>query len=213
MDDVEVIRTIERAPMRTVRTEDIGSIVTNASRTISRLLRKGALTKLAHGVYTAPPNGEDAREWKPTLESGALALATARFGPRAAILMGVGAARHWHAIPRAIGITTIAVAERGIRPVDLATGGRVQFVFRRIEEVGATLEQTILGPALVTTPPQTLFDLLAQPAVNEWLGAAQYEEAVANLATQVTRGQFEDVLNASSRVPPAARVVLSSLEE
>ncbi|MES2866480.1 MAG: type IV toxin-antitoxin system AbiEi family antitoxin domain-containing protein [Actinomycetota bacterium] len=213
MDDVEVIRTIERAPMRTVRTEDIGAIVTNTTRTIARLIRKGAVTKLAHGVYTVPPDGADARGWKPPLEAGALALATARFGPRAVVLRGAGAARHWHAIPRAIGITTIAVGERGIKPVELATGGRVHFVFRRIDEVDATLEQTVLGAALVTSPPQTLFDLLANRTVRAALGEGQHSEAVANLAARVTRAQFQRVLEQSSRVPPSARALLASLED
>lgn len=171
------------------------------------------MTILAHGVYTVPPDGADARGWKPPLEAGALALATARFGPRAVVLMGAGAARHWHAIPRAIGVTTIAVGERGVKPVELATGGRVQFVFRRIDEVDATLERTILGAALVTTPPQTLFDLLTHRTTRAALGEGQHDEAVANLAGRVARAQFQDVLDGSSRVPPAARDLLASLED
>ncbi|MGO2747065.1 type IV toxin-antitoxin system AbiEi family antitoxin domain-containing protein [Microbacterium sp.] len=212
MDDVELIRTIERAPMRTVRTEDVRNIVSNATRTISRLVGKGALTKLAHGVYTVPPDGADARRWRPPLEAGALALATARFGPRAAILMGPGAARQWHAVPRAIGVTTIAVGERGIKPVELAIGGRIHFVFRRIDDVDATLEHTILGDALVTTPAQTLFDLLAHRGSRVLLGEVQYAEAVTNLTERVTRAQFEDVLGRSGRVPASARTLLQTLE-
>lgn len=211
VDDVELIRAIERAPMRTVRTEDIGNIVKNTTRTIARLLEKGALTKLAHGVYTVPPDGADARGWKPPLEAGGLALATARFGARTVILMGEGAARHWHAIPRAISETSIAVEKRGIKPVELATGGTIRFVFRRVADVDATLERTVLGDALVTTRPQTLFDIVANRGFREILGDAQYDEVISNLSLRVARGQFQTVLDNSGRVPRAARELLTML--
>ncbi|HWK77336.1 type IV toxin-antitoxin system AbiEi family antitoxin domain-containing protein [Microbacterium sp.] len=211
MDDVEVIRAIEHAPMRTVRTADIADLVTNASRTIARLVERGALTKLAHGVYTVPPDGADARHWRPPLEGGALALATARFGARAVILMGAGAARYWHAIPRAIGSTTVAVAERGVRPVELATGGRIDFVFRQVEDVDATLEHTVLGDALVTTPSQTLYDLLAMRGSRSALGEAQFAEAVTNLSERVSKPEFQRLLTSSGRVPLAARELVMRL--
>lgn len=213
MDDVELIRSIERAPMRTVRAEDVSDLVTNAARTLARLVQRGALTKLIHGIYTVPPDGADGRHWRPPLETGALALGTARFGSRSVVLVGDGAARHWHAIPRAIGTTTIAVGERGVKPVELATGGRVRFVFRSIESLPASLERTILGSALVATLPQTLFDLLVDRASRETLGDAQHAEAVANLSGRVTRTQFKALLGNKQRVPSIAREFASSLAD
>lgn len=213
MDDVEMIRTIERAPMRTLRAVDVRDLVTNSARTLSRLVQRGALTKLVHGIYTVPPDGADGRHWRPPLEAGALALATARFGVRAVVLVGDGAARHWHAIPRAIGTTTIAVGERGVKPVNLATGGRVRFVFRRVESLPASLERTILGTALVATLPQTLLDLLVDRASRETLGESQHAEALANLASRVTRTQFNALLDEKQRVPSIAREFASSLAD
>ena len=207
MSDVDVIRRIERAPMRTVRTEHIGALLPNPSRTLMRLARIGAVTKLAHGFYTVPPGGADGREWRPPLEVGALAMATARFGPRRAILIGDGAARHWHAIPRAIGSTTIAVEARAVKPVELATGGTARFVFRRLDAVDAVLGQTVLGDALIATLAQTLFDLVTGD------GHAQHADAIADLSHRVTRREFEALLDAKRRVPAAAHETLQRLAD
>lgn len=207
MGDVEVIRLIEAAPMRTVRTDDIGALLPNPSRVLTRLVRIGAVTKLAHGFYTVPPGGADGREWRPPVEVGALAVATARFGQRRAILIGDGAARHWHAIPRAIGSATIAVEERGVKPVELATGGRIRFVVRHLEDVDAVLERTVLGEALVATLPQTLYDLATGDDHPE------RAEAIADLVHRVTRTEFDTLLGAKRRVPAAARETLRQLAD
>lgn len=159
---IELLRTIARAPLRTMRFTDIRHLGSNTWRQLADLVDRGALLRLAHGVYTAPPEGRDAREWRPGLESTGLAVATARHGDRQAILMGIGAARHWGAVPRAIGSTTIAVPAAGRRSVTVGAG-QIHFIQRNLEQVQAVLEHTELGPALVTTPEQTLFDLLMRP--------------------------------------------------
>ena len=125
---------------------------------------QGAVTRLTHGTYAVPPDGGDGRTWRPTLEAAGLAGATARFGNRNAILIGLGAARHWAAIPRAIGVTAVAVPEARWPPVELDQGGRVHQIPRDIDRLQAVLETTELGPALVTTPAQTLYDLTMKPA-------------------------------------------------
>lgn len=162
--DVDALRAIERSPLRTVRPQDLEPAFAHARRTIARLVDAGALMRLAHGVYTAPPDGRDGRQWRPTLEAAGLALATARFGNRNVVLVGLGAARHWAAIPRAIGVTTVAVPEAGRPPVQLDRGGTVHLIPRDIARLDAVLESTELGRGLVTTPAQTLYDLLMKPA-------------------------------------------------
>ncbi|MCW1805937.1 hypothetical protein [Brachybacterium squillarum] len=165
-DRFELIRAISRAPMRTVRHRSIRDASGNTWRQLDELSQQGVLVRLAHGVCTAPPDGRDGRDGRkraPGLEAAGLALATARYGDRRVALMGIGAARFHGAIPRALGSTTVAVPLQGIRPVRLATG-TAHFVGREMERLDVTPESTELGTGLVTTPEQTVFDLLQPPA-------------------------------------------------
>ena len=206
MGDIEVLRFIERAPLRTVRWEDVAVRVPNAARTLARLADKGALTRIARGVYVAPPDGADGRTWKPSPEAAALALGTARFGQRKVVLAGIGAARHWGAIPRALGETTLAVAARGRHPITLDTGSTVRFLHRDIGRLDATLEPTALGDALVTTPAQTLYDLAGgSPGTSQRSEAA---EAVRNLIPRVTPTDVADIARRAERVPAAVTTML-----
>ncbi len=206
MRDIEVLKLIERAPLRTVRWEEIAARVPNAARTIARLVGQGALTRLAKGVYVAPPGGADGRTWKPPLETAALALGTARFGQRQVVLTGVGAARFWHAIPRALAETTLAVPVLGRHPVTLDTGGTVRFVHRDIGRVDATLEQTPLGEALVATPAQTVWDLLAARGTNQ---SDEVQAAIRNLLPRVERTELAQLAGRAQRVPAAVTAMLA----
>lgn len=198
MGDVELVRLIERAPMRTLRWEDLDQQVPNAARTLARLVDKGAVTRIARGVYVVPPDGADGRSWKAPLETAALALGTARHGQRRVVLTGIGAARYWHAIPRALAETTIAVSERGRHPVILETGGTVRFVNRDIDRLEATLEHTELGEALVATPAQTVWDLLADRRA---VLAGERAEAVRNLRPRVEISDIAALAARAERVP------------
>lgn len=189
--DVDVVRTVAAAPLRTVRLRDLRGFGQNAWRTVDRLVEQGALTRLLHGVYTAPPDGRDGRTWKPPLEAAALAVATARFGARRVALTGVSAARHLAAIPRAIGIATVAVPRAGYAPVELDGGGAVRFVPRDVDRLEVVLERTALGEGLVTTPEQTLFDLLARPLPVEL--ANDIPDGIRNLAARADAGEFERI--------------------
>ncbi|SIR79867.1 type IV toxin-antitoxin system AbiEi family antitoxin domain-containing protein [Microbacterium sp. RURRCA19A] len=210
VNDVDALRAIERAPLRTVRPQDLESDLSHARRTIARLVDRGALVRLAKGVYAAPPEGRDGRQWRPTLETAGLAVATARFGNRNAILMGLGAARHWAAIPRAIGATTVAIPEAGRPPVTLDGGGMIHLIPRDVERLDAALEQNELGRALVTTPAQTLYDLLMKPGQggmpDEALAAARH------LRGQVGPADLRRVVDTLGRANPAVRDVLNALE-
>lgn len=207
MKDVDILRLAERAPLRVVRWQDIEATGTNAARDLARLEERGGLTRIARGVFVAPPNGADGRTWKAPLEAGGLALATARFGHRRVALMGIGAARHWGAIPRALGATVVAIPVRGRPPVTLATGGVVHFVHRDVGKLKTVLERTALGNALVTTPAQTLYDLLAKPDTGE--AAFAVDEAVRNIRTRVTRRDLDEIARGAQRVPAAVRAALN----
>lgn len=208
---IEAMRAVERAPLRTVRLQTMEHLGANPWRTLNRLVDQGALTRLAHGVYAAPPDGRDGRTWKPTLEAAALAVATARFGNRRAVLMGIGAARHWAAVPRAVGITTIAVPDAGRSPVTLDIGGIVHFIPRDLGRLDAVLERTELGQALVTTPAQTLFDLLMKP--NQGGAANVAAEAARNLAARASADELREVVEPAARVNAVVRQTLTELEE
>jgi len=210
VNDVDIVRAIERAPLRTVRFVDLRKLGTNMWRTLDRLADQGAVTRLAHGVYTVPPDGRDGGTWRPTLEAAGLAVATARFGNRNAVLMGLGAARHWTAIPRAIGVTTVAVPEAGRPPVELDGGGRVHLIPRDLDRLDAVLETTELGPVLVTTPAQTLYDLTMKPAQ----GGMPDEAAAAarNLRARVRVEDLRGVVDTHGRANAALRTMLKAMD-
>lgn len=208
--DVDIMRAVARAPLRTLRLKEVPELARNTWRTTDRLVEQGALVRLTHGVYTAVPDGRDGRTWKPPLEAAALALATARFGAREVALMGVSAARHWAAIPRAIGVATVAVPRRGYAPVTLEGGGLVKFVPRKMEALELVLERTVLGEGLVTTPEQTLFDLLGRMD-RDGLGR-EVAGAVENLAAQVRPEEFAEVVARARIVPAGARDMRKRLE-
>lgn len=209
--DTDALRAIERAPLRTLRLKELDEFGPNAWRVVDRLVEQGAVKRLAQGLYTVPPGGRDARRWKPTIEQAGIAIAVARFGDRQAAMTDITAARHWAAIPRAVGVATIAVPRAGYAPVALDDGGTVRFIPRKLDELDLTLERTELGAALVTTPAQTLFDLLMKP------GRADMEEealqAAANLQPRVTAEDLELVVGKAKRVNDRVRAVLNQIRE
>ncbi|MGF3030849.1 hypothetical protein [Microbacterium alcoholitolerans] len=156
-----------------------------------------------------PPDGRDGRTWKPPLEPAGLAVAAARFGHRNVALTGIGAARHWAAIPRAIAITLVAVPGRNYVEVALDAGGIVRFVKRDIERLDLVLERTALGPGLVTTPAQTLYDLLMRPGQ----GRLQDEAgaAAANLGSRVTAEELAAIAATAGRSNAAVRQMIDHL--
>ena len=208
--DIDIVRAVARAPLRTLRLKDMPDVARNTWRAADRLVDQGALVRMTHGMYTAPPDGHDGRKWRPPLEAAGLALATARFGAREAALMGISAARYWAAIPRAIGVATVAVPRRGYAPLTLDRGGLVKFVPRRMDALELVLVRTPLGDGLVTTPEQTLFDLLGR-AERDGLGR-EVVDATANLVVQVQPGEFADIVERARIVPVGARDVLKRLQ-
>lgn len=208
--DIDLLRAIERAPMRTARYAELRGFGTNVWRTLDVLAEQGAVTRIARGVYTVPPQGQDGRTWKPTLEAAGLGIATARFGNRNAVLMGIGAARYWASIPRAIGVTTVAVPEAGRKSVELDQGGTLHLIPRELAKLHAAVEETELGDALVTTPAQTVYDLLMKP--NQ---GGMPDEAIAaakSFRGQVSAQDVGHVVNLWGRANDAVRQMLRDLQ-
>lgn len=154
---------ITGAPLRTVRPRMLRGLYANPEKELVRLHRAGLVTRIAPGTYTAKPDSIPGPvPWRPAFEQAAMAYATTQYDNRVPVLYGIGAARFHHAIPRAIAVTVIAVP-RQHRPVTLADGGTLIFTTTDVGSLEARLEQTPLGGFLVTTPEQTMVDLLARP--------------------------------------------------
>lgn len=180
MDRVRGVPTeITAAPMRTVRPIMLRDRYANPEKELVRMRDAGYLIRIAPGTYTAKPDTvpTDAR-WLPNFEEAAMAYATAHYGNRVPVLYGIGAARFHHAVPRAIATTVVAIPAYH-RPIALqAGGGRVVFTTTDVNRLDARYEQGRLGGFLVTTPEQTLLDLLDRPL----LGGMPTEAAAAAAA-------------------------------
>lgn len=182
---------ITAAPLRTVRPMMLRDLYADPEKELVRLNRTGLVTKIATGTYTAKPDTIPADAvWRPGFEEAAMAYATAYYGNRVPVLYGIGAARFHHTIPRAIGVTVIAVPQQR-RPVILTDGGTVIFTTTDVDRLQAELEDTPIGRFLVTTPEQTLIDLLARPDLGGM--PEQALEAAARLATRVDEDRVRDM--------------------
>jgi AbiEi antitoxin C-terminal domain/Transcriptional regulator, AbiEi antitoxin len=150
---------VARAPLRTIRTNDLAEVYANPRQEARALERRGLLHRLAHGFYCAVPPEHNPTLWRPTIEAAAAGIASAIHGDRVSVLTGLTAARVHRALPRAIGVGFVAVPvqRRPLQLVDRA--GRIQFVTRNVTDLDAVLVTTDLGQALATTPEQTVLDL------------------------------------------------------
>ncbi len=162
-----VPRELAGLPLRTLRPQQAAGVYAQPRVEVRRLERRGALHRLAHGYYVVVPQEHVGTEWMPALEAAAAGIATADFGPGAAILMGVSAARLHGAIPRAIGTAVVAVpAQRNTIALADRTA-TVRFVKRDTTRLDAERMSTELGPTLVTTPEQTVLDLARRPGLGD----------------------------------------------
>ena len=192
---------ITAAPMRTVRPLMLRELYANPEKELVRLMRAGLVVRIAPGTYTAKPDTLDAgASWRPEFEEAAMAYATAQYGNRVPVLYGIGAARFHHAIPRAIGVTVIAVPQAH-RPVALTGGGRVVFTITDVTRLDATYEQGRIGGFLVTTPEQTLLDLLRRPALGGMPGEAA--AAARTLTEVVCQHRLRDLAEGAPRTVQA----------
>ncbi|PZU45449.1 MAG: hypothetical protein DI566_10175 [Microbacterium sp.] len=89
-------------------------------------------------------------------------------------------------------------------------GGLIKFVPRKLEDLELVLERTGLGDGLITTPEQTLFDLLGRTD-RDGLGR-EVAGAIENLAAQVRSNEFAEIVARARIVPAGARDMRKRLE-
>lgn len=199
------LTALARLPMSTGRPSDFDGIFVNPSQELIRLARSGDVVRLAHGVYTLKPL-EARPGWTPELNVAAMAWATALYGDRVPVLMGLGAARFHHAIPRSIGVTVVALPVQH-RPLELV-GGRVVFVARDVNSLHARTETTPLGHMLVTSIEQTLVDLVSRPGLGEL--HAEAVAAALHLRDRADLERAKTIAKRQRRSKPLARFLESS---
>jgi len=146
-------------PLRTLRPQDAEIAYPHPRTQLARLAERGLLHRVADGYYIVVPQEIVGSPWLPSLEGAAAGVASAIYGADNAVLMGVSAARILGAIPRALATAVVAVPKQH-RPIALTDRSAVvRFVKRDTQRLDAERVQTPLGPALVTTPEQTVLDL------------------------------------------------------
>lgn len=122
---------------------------------------------LADGYYPVVPQDMLGRNWLPNLESAAAGIATAIYGFDNVVVMGLGATSLYGVIPRALSTAIVAIP-RQHRPIALSDRPAiVRFVKRDTSALDAERIGTELGPALVTTPEQTVVDLAHRPTLGD----------------------------------------------
>lgn len=150
---------LAQAPLRTVRARDVAAYAHPRAQ-LARLAERGVLHRLADGYFTAVPQDRIGQPWFPTLEGAAAGIAAADFGDREYALMGLSAARLHRVLPRAVATAYVAAPRR--RQVMLLSDrdATVRFLPRDIDVIHAEVLPTDLGECLVTTPEQTVLDLM-----------------------------------------------------
>lgn len=177
---------VARAPLRTVRAGDLSDIYADPHKEVGRLVKRGVLHRIAHGIYCEVPAHANPATWVPSVEAAAAAIATAYYGDRVPVLMGLSAARLHRALPRAIAHAYVAVPTQR-RSIALSDRpATVTFVTRDVARLDAELMGTDLGPTLVTTPEQTLLDLARRDPRGTDLDSRQAIRALAPGADRAT---------------------------
>jgi predicted transcriptional regulator of viral defense system len=165
--------------LRTIRAKDAGAAYAFPGPELARLADRGLLHRVANGYYVVVPQDMVGREWAPSLEAAAAGIASAIYGATRALLMGISAARVLGAIPRALATAVVAVPDQH-RPIRLKDRQSVvRFVKRDTDRLDAERIETPLGPAIVTTPEQTLLDLAHRPQLGD--AAAEVPAAITTL--------------------------------
>jgi predicted transcriptional regulator of viral defense system len=173
-----------------VRPRDLATKWANPTRELARLARSGLVRRAGHGYWLVPPADRVTdKSWRPDLEALALAVAVADYGPDRVALMGVSAARHHGAIPRAVATAVVAVPNQ--RPVLRTPYGPVAFSERDTDRLDVEPARTTLTTGMATTVEQTLLDLADRPE----LGGVATAEVAQALAALAVRADWEHVLS------------------
>lgn len=171
---------LARRSNRVLRPIDAADVYAHPRAEFARLTEIGAMKRLATGYYALTPARRlgDTR-WMPDHDAVALGMAKASYGPDLVALMGISAARHHGAIPRALAIAVVAAPKQ--RPVLHAETGQIVWVKRAVTRLDTERIETELGSGWVTTVEQTLLDLADRPKLGG-LPMADIEAAIHGLA-------------------------------
>ncbi|MDW5614540.1 MULTISPECIES: type IV toxin-antitoxin system AbiEi family antitoxin domain-containing protein [Mycolicibacterium] len=181
--------TLAQAPLKTIRPRDAAAVYAHPRPQLVRLAEQGLLHRLANGYYAVVPQEMLGRKWIPNLESAAAGIATAIYGFDNVALMGVSAARLHGVMPRALATAVVAVP-RQHRPIELSDRTAiVRLVQRETGSLDAERIRTELGPALVTTPEQTVLDLAHRPTLGD--NEADVPDAVAALYSRSDKKRLQ----------------------
>lgn len=191
---------------RVLRPKDAAGVYAHPRAELARLARNHAAVALATGYYALVPMhrlGDPA--WKPAVDAAGLAIAQADYGVDAVALVAVSAARHYGAIPRALGISVVAVPKQ--RPAMSTISGRVIFTRRDVSVLDVQRISTELADGWVATPEQTLLDLARHPNLGQ-LAPMEIDEAIRALAQQADLAAVEELATAQHH-PGALRRIRS----
>jgi hypothetical protein len=200
---------LTRRANKVLRPRDIDGTYAHPRAELARLARSGVVHHLATGYYTLIPQERlgDPR-WRPELDAAALGLAQTDYGADSVALMGVSAARHHGAIPRAIAVAVVAVPKQ--RPPLNIHAGRLIFVKRDVNQLDVEHAHTQLASGWVTTIEQTLLDLSARPDLGG-LSGQDSAEAIRALGARADWA-IVDRLAAGQHKPAALRAALTITE-
>lgn len=194
---------LARAPMKTIRPRDAEAIYAHPRAQLARLSERGLLHRVADGYYVVVPQDMVGRSWTPGLEATAAGIASAIYGPDDVVVMGPSAARLHGAIPRALATATIAVP-RQHREIALSDRPAVvRFIKRDTSRLDAERIDTPLGPALVTTPEQTVLDLAHRPELGD--AEVDIRSAVIELYARSDRQRLSALASDQRRIASLRR--------
>jgi predicted transcriptional regulator of viral defense system len=167
---------------RVIRPRDAQGVYEHPRAEFARLTDRGVLRRLATGYYALVPQDRlGDQRWTPGIEAAALGMAQADYGTADVALMGVSAARHHSAIPRALAVAVVAVPKQ--RPQMETEVGRIVFVKRDVSRLDLERVDVPLTSGWVTTIEQTLLDLSARPTLGN-VERRDVDVAVKALATK-----------------------------
>lgn len=182
---------LARRANRVLRPRDAGDVYAHPRPELARLVETGAMVRLSAGYFVIVPQQRlGDHDWKPELEAAALGLAQTDHGNTAVALMGISAARHHGALPRAVGVAVVAVPKQ--RPRLETRFGAVLFVKRDVERLELERVDTPITSGWVTTVEQTLLDLASRPGLGA-LAESDIEAAVRALSTRADWSLIESL--------------------
>jgi predicted transcriptional regulator of viral defense system len=197
---------LRRRAADVLRPRDAKGVYAHPGPEFARMTESGVLTKLATGYYAITPlTRAGDRRWRPAADAVALGIARVDYGNQHVALMGITAARHHGAVPRALAVAVVAAPKQ--RPPLETAAGRVIFVMRDVARLDVERIDTELGTGWVTTVEQTLLDIAARPALGG-LGPTDVDEALRLLIRSADVDLLERLAREQRRMAVLKRLEL-----